>query len=138
LVQGPYLVRNARVNHKTEELEITGDLDEQQMAKGTQIHIFAASKLLQGRVLWNGKEVQKGPRDGSVLRAFLPPDRASTKFKLPDLGPWKHHDSLPEIDVDYTTSDKTWIGQSVLCLQPLAVVWATPRTPCSRQSPRAS
>lgn len=82
-------------------LALTGDVD-----NSTQpITIFAPSVA---SVTWNSKPVTITSQDGNLLTATLD---GPTDFELPSLGPWKSHDSLPEIQVNYTTSSTTWIGK---------------------------
>lgn len=99
LVQGPYLVRSAAITSNA-TLELTGDV-----ANSTQpITIFAPSV---SSVSWNGKALAV-TKDGNMLSATL---EGPAVFTLPILGPWKWHDSLPEIQSNYTTSPKTWISE---------------------------
>lgn len=100
LVQGPYLVREASIT-SNRTLALKGDIDN----STEPIAIFAPSVT---SVTWNGKPVTITSQDGNLLYATLdgPPD-----FTLPALGPWKWHDSLPEIQANYTTSTIAWIGQ---------------------------
>lgn len=100
LVQGPYLVRSAAITLNG-TLELTGDVD-----NSTQpITIFAPSVT---SVTWNGEPITITSKDGNLLTATLD---GPTEFSLPSLGPWKWHDSLPEIQANYTTSSTTWIGK---------------------------
>lgn len=56
-------------------------------------------------VTWNGVELSTVSKDGNMLTATVPtPD----SFTLPTLGPWKWHDSLPEIQPNYTVSPNVW------------------------------
>lgn len=100
LVQGPYLVRTAAITSNG-TLALTGDVD-----NSTQpITIFGPSVT---SVTWNSKPVTITSQDGNLLTATLD---GPTDFDLPSLGPWKWHDSLPEIESNYTTSSTTWVGK---------------------------
>lgn len=56
-------------------------------------------------VTWNGAELSTVSKDGNMLTATVP---GPESFTLPSLGPWKWHDSLPEIQPNYTVSDNVW------------------------------
>lgn len=99
LVQGPYLVRSASVSNNT--LEITGDIE----TTTSHITIFAPSV---SSVKWNGEDVLITAQDGNFIIAAID---GSVDFTLPSLGPWKWHDSLPEIQLNYTSSSKAWISK---------------------------
>jgi len=99
LVQGPYLVRSATLNQDTNTLELTGDTD----GSDQITTVFAASKA--GSVTWNGRNMEILSKNGNML-AFKTP--TASPFSLPALGRWKVHDSLPEIQANYTPSLKTW------------------------------
>ncbi|ROW02998.1 hypothetical protein VMCG_05753 [Cytospora schulzeri] len=97
LVQGPYLVRSASISANT-TLQLTGDID-----NSTQtITIFAPSI---SSVTWNGKPLTITSKDGNMLTGTV---QGPPAFTLPPLGPWKWHDSLPEIQPNYTTSPAVW------------------------------
>ncbi|KAM5354977.1 hypothetical protein ACJ41O_001623 [Fusarium nematophilum] len=99
LVQGPYLVRSASLDDKKTTLDIRGDLD-----KATELTVFAPESVRT--ITWNGQKVKINSRKGNQYTAKL---KGPSKFELPQLGPWKYTDSLPEIDPDYETSKSTWI-----------------------------
>ncbi|KUI53455.1 putative beta-galactosidase B [Cytospora mali] len=97
LVQGPYLVRSASISTR-DTLQLTGDID-----KSTQsITIFAPSI---SSVTWNGKLLTITSKNGNMLTATV---QGPPAFTLPPLGPWRWHDSLPEIQPNYTTSSAVW------------------------------
>lgn len=102
LVQGPYLVRAARLNAATKTLELTGDLD----GATTPIYIFAPKVACS--VSWNGKKLRIISRNGKLVKATLD---EPAPFQLPALGRWKSHNGLPEITPDYSTSAEAWIGK---------------------------
>lgn len=102
LVQGPYLVRSAKLNAATKTLELTGDLD----GDSTPIYIFAPKAACS--VSWNGKKLEIVSRNGKLLKATL---AGPASFALPALGPWKSRDSLPEITAGYSASSEAWIGK---------------------------
>lgn len=97
LVQGPYLVRSASITADN-TLELIGDIDSDKNA----LTIFAPSVE---SVTWNGVEVSTVSKDGNMLTATVP---VPESFTLPTLGPWKWHDSLPEIKPNYTVSPNVW------------------------------
>lgn len=55
---------------------------------------------------WNGAELTTVSKDGNMLTATV---QGPESFTLPTLGPWKWHDSLPEIQPNYTVSPKVWV-----------------------------
>lgn len=99
LVQGPYLVRSASISHST--LALTGDIDN----STEPLTIFAPSTI--STVTWNGNKIDLASKDGNLFTAQVHGPKA---FALPSLGSWKWHDSLPEIQANYTTSATTWIS----------------------------
>lgn len=90
------------MNHETKRLELTGDVD-----RNTEMLIIAPKAA--ERVLWNGKVITRGPSDYGVLATLIESAVNPTAFKLPALGPWKHHDALPEIQRDYAVSNEAWV-----------------------------
>ncbi|KZL72031.1 beta-galactosidase B (glycosyl hydrolase family 35) [Colletotrichum tofieldiae] len=98
-VQGPYLVRSASFNETGRSLALTGDAD-----KETTITVFASASLCS--ITWNGKKVELISRDGNTFTAKI---EGPAKFEVPALGPWKVHDSLPEIATDYEATSKSWV-----------------------------
>ncbi|KAK3315775.1 beta-galactosidase B [Apodospora peruviana] len=105
-VYGPYLVRSAAINYSTKTLELTGDVDD--------VHqIIAIVPRQAERITWNGKGFSRIASNFGVLELSLWDDlkaKGLKDFKLPALGPWRYHDSLPEIGVDYVVSDETWVS----------------------------
>ncbi|KAK7728882.1 hypothetical protein SLS53_009345 [Cytospora paraplurivora] len=98
LVQGPYLVRSASISTNN-TLQLTGDVD-----NSTQVITIIGPSV--SSVTWNGKTLAIVSRDGNMLTANI---QGPADFSLPSLGPWKWHDSLPEIELNYTTSPTVWI-----------------------------
>lgn len=103
LVQGPYLVRSAKLNAATKTLELTGDLD----GATTPIYVFLPRAACS--VSWNGKKLKIGSRNGKLVKATLD---GPAPFQLPGLGRWKSHNSLPEIASNYSATSDAWIGKS--------------------------
>ncbi|KAL1852466.1 hypothetical protein Daus18300_012147 [Diaporthe australafricana] len=97
LIQGPYLVRSASIT-EDKTLELVGDID----AATNALTIFAPSVE---SVTWNGAELSTVSKDGNMLTATV---QGPESFTLPTLGPWKWHDSLPEIQPNYTASPSVW------------------------------
>lgn len=100
-VQGPYLVRSASFNETGRSLALTGDAD-----KETEITVFASASLCS--ITWNGKKLELVSRDGNTFTAKI---EGPATFDLPGLGPWKVHDSLPEIAKDYEATSESWVGK---------------------------
>lgn len=103
-VQGPYLVRSARVSGST--LVLRGDsIDE------TALEVFASKKVKS--VTWNGKKVKTSKTPYGSLTASL---EAPPVINLPSLasGTWKSQDSLPERLPSYDDSGPAWVGKSTL------------------------
>jgi hypothetical protein len=103
LVQGPYLVRTAVMNMTSKTLELTGDSDSNQ----TVLYVFAPRSACS--ISWNGKKLAITAANGSLLKASL---QGSGNYTLPALGPWKSHDSLPEVSVSYNATSGSWVGKS--------------------------
>ena len=95
-------MRSASLNQKTKTLEVTGDIDN----STTTIKVFASRKACS--VSWNGKKLVILSKEKNLITATV---TGPTAFSLPDLGPWKYHDSLPEIDPEYKTSAEAWVGE---------------------------
>lgn len=96
-VQGPYLVRSASISPE-DTLQLTGDIEDSTQS----ITIFAPPV---SSVTWNGKPLTITSKDGNMLTATV---QGPSTFTLPSLGPWKWHDSLPEIQSNYSTSPGVW------------------------------
>ena len=103
LVGGPYLVRNATISGTT--LEIRGDLN-----ASTTLTVVAPPEV--SKVTWNGETVVFDTRESRMLtstggfsgklKMSVPPNAVHA----PNLQGWKFHDSLPEIQADF--SDEDW------------------------------
>ncbi|KAH0423248.1 beta-galactosidase b [Colletotrichum camelliae] len=98
-VQGPYLVRSASFNETGRSLALSGDAD-----KETTITVFASESICG--ITWNGKKLEIASREGNVFTAKI---EGPAEFSLPALGPWKVHDSLPEIAIDYKPTSDSWV-----------------------------
>ncbi|KAI8222604.1 putative beta-galactosidase B [Colletotrichum sp. SAR 10_86] len=98
-VQGPYLVRSASFNETGRSLALYGDAD-----KATTVTVFASESICG--ITWNGKKLEIASREGNVFTAKI---EGPAEFSLPALGPWKVHDSLPEIATDYKPTSDSWV-----------------------------
>ncbi|KAF2669124.1 family 35 glycosyl hydrolase [Microthyrium microscopicum] len=97
LVQGPYLVRSAKL--EDDELHLEGDLDDV-----TMITVYAP-KLVQ-TIKWNGKEISTERIKPGIFNGKI---GSKVEYKLPELGEWIFSDSLPEIRNDYQAGSEAWI-----------------------------
>lgn len=97
-VQGPYLVRNARIDgHR---LALYGDLD-----GSTHITVFASSEIQ--KLSWNDKSMATKRSASGALTGFL---KSSAKnITLPALSGWKVMNGLPEKRIDYDDSGAAWV-----------------------------
>ncbi|RLL97255.1 hypothetical protein CFD26_107078 [Aspergillus turcosus] len=104
LVQGPYLVRGASINHGT--VEITGD-----NANTTSIEVYTGNAQVK-KVRWNGKTIKtRTTAYGSLIGTV--PGAEDVKISLPSLDSWKAQDTLPEIQADYDDSRWTVCNKTV-------------------------
>jgi beta-galactosidase len=99
LVQGPYLVRGAKINGS--KLAITGDI-----VNATTLEVFAPKAVKS--VTFNGKAVKTKSTEYGSLKASLD---APKSIKLPSFSSWKAKDSLPERFADYDDSGVAWVGK---------------------------
>ena len=99
LVQGPYLVRNAKLSGS--KLAITGDV-----VNATTLDIFAPKGVKS--VTWNGKKVDTHSTEYGSLKGSLDSPKS---IQLPALTLWKSEDSLPERFTDYDDSGVAWVGK---------------------------
>ncbi|KAJ6073608.1 uncharacterized protein N7446_001385 [Penicillium canescens] len=97
LVQGPYLVRGAKLNGS--KLAITGDI-----VNATTLEVFAPKAVKS--VTWNGKSIKTKSTEYGSLKASLD---APKSIKLPAFSSWKAKDSLPERFADYDDSGVAWV-----------------------------
>ncbi|KAJ5551881.1 hypothetical protein N7461_006579 [Penicillium sp. DV-2018c] len=97
LVQGPYLVRSAKLSGS--KLAITGDV-----INATTLEVFAPE--IVNSVTWNGKKVHTHTTDYGSLKGSL---SAPRPIKLPALTAWKSKDSLPERFWSYDDSGAAWV-----------------------------
>jgi hypothetical protein len=100
LVFGPYLVRNASLDHTGSTLSLNGDLN-----STTTLDIIAPPTVKT--VSWNGKGVsvkksQIGTLQGQLVFDLKPPALPSLKNAL-----WSCTDSLPEVQAGF--DDSTWV-----------------------------
>jgi hypothetical protein len=91
------------MNKATKTLELTGDSEANDMA----LYVFAPRSACS--VSWNGKKLAITASAGGLLKASF--KRPGT-YQLPTLGPWKSHDSLPEMSTSYKASSAGWVGKS--------------------------
>lgn len=91
------------MNKTTKALELTGDSE----ANDTALYVFAPKSACS--VSWNGKKLAITASAGGLLKASF---KAPGTYQLPTLGPWKSHDSLPEISTSYNASSAGWVGKS--------------------------
>ncbi|RHZ62659.1 glycoside hydrolase family 35 protein [Aspergillus thermomutatus] len=114
LVQGPYLVRGASLNHGT--VEITGD-----NANTTSIEVYTGNPQVKN-VKWNGKAIKtRKTAYGSLIGTVSGAD--DVQISLPSLDSWKAQDTLPEIQPDYDDSKWTVCNKttSVNAVAPLSL-----------------
>ncbi|KKY28421.1 putative beta-galactosidase b [Phaeomoniella chlamydospora] len=98
LVQGPYLVRGAEIEGSV--IKITGDSN-----SATQIEVFAPNSVKS--ISWNGKALSTTQTHYGSLTSKIP---GPSNFSVPQLGPWKVHDSLPEQFANYSDSGPAWVN----------------------------
>lgn len=95
-VQGPYLVRGAQLDGSV--LSLQGDSDQD-----TSMEVFTYKKV--STIKWNGKALHiEKTRAGSLSCEIDGP----VEFSVPELGPWKVRDSLPERWTNYSDSSSAW------------------------------
>lgn len=99
LVQGPYLVRNARLSGS--KLAVTGDI-----VDTTTLEIFASEAVKC--VSWNGKSLETHRTEYGSLKSSLSAPKSIT---LPTFGSWKSNDSLPERFPSYDDTGAAWAGK---------------------------
>ncbi len=98
LVGGPYLVRNATLDHGT--LALRGDLN-----ASVPLTIIGPERV--SSVTWNGQRVSVRDDGRGVLTGRLAQSPKVKEVKVPKLSGWKYADSLPEIRADFDDSD--WV-----------------------------
>ncbi|KAM7200018.1 family 35 glycosyl hydrolase [Rhypophila sp. PSN 637] len=103
IVQGPYLVRSAEINYENKTIMLTGDIE-----TGGRMLVVAPKEIQS--VIWNGRSAARFYSDFQIMDIFVESYAKPSEFKLPALGPWKHHDALPEIAADYVVSNETWVS----------------------------
>ncbi|KAK3326139.1 glycoside hydrolase superfamily [Apodospora peruviana] len=99
LVIGPYLVRSATVRGDT--IFIKGDPN-----ATTTIEVFTLSAV--SKIQCNGKEFPTSRTAYGSLQARIP--GPTSEIRIPELGPWKSHDSLPEREPSYSDSGLAWVA----------------------------
>ncbi|EIN12193.1 glycoside hydrolase family 35 protein [Punctularia strigosozonata HHB-11173 SS5] len=100
LISGPYLVRNATIEHGT--ISLWGDLN-----ATTTLTVLAPSSV--NAVVWNGETVRGVQKNyWGALQARLHGPKQT--WSIPDLAKvtWRYADSLPEIQTDF--DDSTLVG----------------------------
>lgn len=105
LIGGPYLVRNATIQDNV--LALRGDLQ-----GDTMLRLVGLPRDVR-RITWNGQDVEgflnmQGSK--SVNSMMVRGDVSALDIRVPDLGPWKYRDGLPEThesfdDSNWTTAD---------------------------------
>lgn len=87
----------------TGTIALTGD-----SIKQTAIVVFAPSSVRT--ISWNGQSLETiRTQHGSLTATIAGPDTAG--LSLPQLGPWKVQDSLPERLPNYSDSGPAWVGK---------------------------
>jgi hypothetical protein len=129
LIGGPHLVRRAVISgDESNELALEGDL-----SGDTMLRIIGAPRNIR-RIVWNGLDLidSINHAETSIITSFIRPRQEwlsistpssnpesdpspkltrvsimspSINTVIPSLGPWKYHDSLPEIEADFDDSD---------------------------------
>ena len=101
LVGGPYLVRNATIEHGT-TLALRGDLN-------ASVPLTVVAPRSVRTVTWNGRPVAVRRDDRGVLWGRLKISKKVEEVRVPHLGEngWRFADSLPEIKSDFDDAD--WI-----------------------------
>ncbi|KAJ5626349.1 beta-galactosidase [Penicillium lagena] len=98
LVQGPYLVRDAKIVGST--VLLTGD-----SSSATRLEVFAPKHIKE--ISWNGKKLHtSGTAYGSLI-SLTPEPKSIT---LPLLDSWKFKNSLPEKLSGYDDSGSAWLN----------------------------
>lgn len=102
LVGGPHLVRTATL--KDDELSLRGDLQ-----GDTMLRLIGLPSTVR-RVTWNGYDIE-GIADlsqhSSIVTGFIKSRNDVANIRVPELGSWRYHDSLPEIHPGY--DDSSWL-----------------------------
>ena len=102
LVGGPHLVRSAEL--EDDELSLRGDLQ-----GDTMLRLIGIPTTVR-RITWNGYDIEGISNLGqqsSIVTGFIQSRINSMAIRVPELGPWKYRDSLPEVDADY--DDSHWL-----------------------------
>jgi hypothetical protein len=97
-VQGPYLVRSAKLQGS--RIELSGDSNQT-----TPIEVFTARSV--NTISWNGLTLQTAKSSYGSLRAKI---LGPQTFEPPELRHWKVHDSLPERWLNYSDSGAAWVN----------------------------
>ncbi len=96
-ILGPYLVRNASINHKV--LRISGDND-----NSTTLEAYLGDLPIE-TIEWNGNRLAATKTLYGAYTASIP-GAESRAISLPSLDRWHSADSLPEVDPAY--DDSKW------------------------------
>jgi hypothetical protein len=102
LVGGPHFVRSAEL--EDDRLSLRGDLQ-----GDTMLRLIGIPTTVR-RITWNGYDIEgisNLEQQGSIVTGFIQSRVNSMAIRLPELGPWKYRDSLPEVDPDY--DDSHWL-----------------------------
>ncbi|KAK7030467.1 hypothetical protein VNI00_014053 [Paramarasmius palmivorus] len=106
LVAGPYLVREAAFANDGTQLDLRGDLNSS-AAQDTRLTVIAPKAVTS--VTWNGVPVSLDASfagQSSLITGTISSSRSFGDITIPELGPWKFADSLPEVLEDF--DDSAW------------------------------
>ncbi|KAH7320864.1 family 35 glycosyl hydrolase [Stachybotrys elegans] len=98
-VQGAYLVRSAVHDADGHALYLTGDETE-----SASLTVFAQRDIYT--IYWNDVQAPITSSGGGI---YVIETEGPAEFTLPELGPWKSLDSLPEIKEDYQAYPPAWV-----------------------------
>ncbi|KAJ9144491.1 Glycosyl hydrolase family 35 [Pleurostoma richardsiae] len=97
IVSGPYLVRGAMIESDT--IYVTGDT-----VNSTHIEVFCPREVKS--IAWNGRILDTHRTAYGSLRSSL---YGPVSLTLPEIGPWKGQDSLPEVFSNYSDTSRAWV-----------------------------
>lgn len=98
LIQGPYLVRDAKVSGST--LSFTGDID-----ATTDILVVAPDNV--DTFQWNGKKVELQKQSDNLWKGTLTFDKPNLEISDLSKATWKYKAASPETAPDF--DDSTWV-----------------------------
>jgi len=122
LVQGPYLVREASLSPDARTITLIGD-----SVNTTTIEVFAPESVQT--ISWNGASLETARTSYGSLTARLGGPNTEG-FSLPQFGPWKVHDCLPERLPSYDDSGPAWVGECILGSIAFKTLLSHPVTSC--------